>query len=102
MSDGVDVEEPKLLQTEVYAEVMLAAMEPRKGVKLSEATATEFNAAFGEVVKAREDGLYEFDATRGTEDTKSGFDFDVSLISHAFGDVLVMLNLNSQTQMRGK
>ena len=59
----------------------------------------QFNLAFGQVIKKREDNLYEFSVEKANN--KDQFHFDLDILARAFGEKLGLLNLNGCGRMKG-
>jgi len=59
----------------------------------------QFNLAFGQVIKKREDGLYDFSVEKANN--KDQFHFDLNILARVFGEKLGILNLNGCGSMKG-
>ena len=60
-----------------------------------------FNEAFGEVIKRREDGLYEFSVEKA-KSKSAHFRFDIALLAQVFGEKLAVLGLDGCEGMHGE
>ena len=81
-------------QETVDAGVFLAAVSSLDNLELD-----KFNDAFGQVIKKREDGLYEF-SVEGAKN-KDLFHFDLDILARLFGEKLGVLNVSESLRMTG-